>query len=149
MTRDCKSLGFGLRRFESYFQHHFFRRHLSSVGQSSRLVSGRSSVRIRQMAPDCGASKNACFFDCKAEWGLSVYNTNGSIFCVKKRASGFSPVRPKGDNGSNPTDGSTKDCKQKACFFDCKAEWGLSVCNTDGSIFYIYIISKPLRCRIF
>ena len=22
MTRDCKSLGFGLRRFESYFQHH-------------------------------------------------------------------------------------------------------------------------------
>ena len=23
MTRDCKSLGFGLRRFESYFQHHF------------------------------------------------------------------------------------------------------------------------------
>ena len=23
MTRDCKSLAFGLRRFESYFQHHF------------------------------------------------------------------------------------------------------------------------------
>ncbi len=24
MTRDCKSLAFGLRRFESYFQHHCF-----------------------------------------------------------------------------------------------------------------------------
>ena len=23
MTRDCKSLGFGLRRFESYFQHQY------------------------------------------------------------------------------------------------------------------------------
>ena len=31
MTRDCKSLGFGLRRFESYLQHHLGRCRLSSV----------------------------------------------------------------------------------------------------------------------
>ena len=41
MTRDCKSLAFGLRRFESYLQHHLFE---LKAGISAFFLA-RSSIR--------------------------------------------------------------------------------------------------------
>ena len=40
MTRDCKSLGFGLRRFESYFQHHLG----AAIAQSVERIHGKDEV---------------------------------------------------------------------------------------------------------
>ena len=41
MTRDCKSLAFGLRRFESYFQHHFLE---AAIAQLVERIHGKDEV---------------------------------------------------------------------------------------------------------
>ena len=67
MTRDCKSLGLHLRRFESYLQHHscsYMTRRLSSVvehfhgkeGVSSSNLEGGSMREIKKES-----SKNSIF----------------------------------------------------------------------------------------
>ena len=43
MTRDCKSLGFGLRRFESYFQHHFYIM-VAAIAQLVERIHGKDEV---------------------------------------------------------------------------------------------------------
>ena len=68
MTRDCKSLGLHLRRFESYLQHHscsYMTRRLSSVvehfhgkeGVSSSNLEGGSMKRNKKKE----SSKNSIF----------------------------------------------------------------------------------------
>ncbi len=54
MTRDCKSLAFGLRRFESYLQHHRNKRSplglilfLLSLGQDENHRFGRRRRRVK------------------------------------------------------------------------------------------------------
>ncbi len=39
MTRDCKSLAFGLRRFESYFQHQ-----VAAIAQLVERIHGKDEV---------------------------------------------------------------------------------------------------------
>ena len=63
MTRDCKSLAFGLRRFESYFQHHIYMQcnstdsffesspTSSTIFTCSAIARTRSSNRVLLPAP--------------------------------------------------------------------------------------------------
>ncbi len=44
MTRDCKSLAFGLRRFESYFQHQF-----QALGPVFRVFAGVEIDNFRKV----------------------------------------------------------------------------------------------------
>ncbi len=43
MTRDCKSLAFGLRRFESYFQHHVCYLN-AAIAQLAERIHGKDEV---------------------------------------------------------------------------------------------------------
>ncbi len=55
MTRDCKSLAFGLRRFESYFQHHDSRGvFFCELGLSVRVLLLTPFLSHKNEPADCG-----------------------------------------------------------------------------------------------
>ena len=84
MTRDCKSLGFGLRRFESYFQHHFG----AAIAQSVERIHGKATV-----------------LQLRLQWREVPYISNITGLC--RLSSVVEHVHGKdGVVGSNPTDGS-------------------------------------------